>query len=107
MRQLTSDKLKISESKKPSISAFEQEEIAAKKEQSDNSGKVRFECPKCHWIMRSQKPDDNHPIPSVAKPNANRVDHKVMIQNCICRNPRCKEAFVVYWSDPKDFFNRL
>lgn len=104
MNQKTSEKLKITKYKKQFISAGRQEETKLKKEKTDDKAKVPFECPQCHWIMRSEKPDDEHPIPSAVK---QRESGDFVIQNCVCRNPRCQVSFVVYWSNPKDFFNRI
>jgi hypothetical protein len=112
MNQTTSEKLKITKNKKQSISARRREETELKKEKTADKAKVPFECPRCHWIMRSEKPDEKHPIPSAVKPRESSADSDVVIrdavtQNCVCRNPRCQVSFVVYWSDPRDFFNRI
>lgn len=69
--------------------------------------KVQFECPKCHWIIRREKPDEKHPIPSVVKPCENNLAGDVVVQSCVCRNPRCQVSFVVYWFDPIDFLKRI
>lgn len=96
-----------SHSKTHSISTIQREETELKKEETANAAKVPFECPTCHWILRSAKPDDKHPIPSAAKPYENSSGNDVVTQNYVCRNPRCQEPFVVYWSNPRDFFNRI
>jgi hypothetical protein len=103
MNQQSSEKSKTSKSKKQSISAIRRDETELKKE----TARVPFECPLCHWIMRSEKPDDKHPIPSVAKSRTSGVNGDVVIQNHVCRNPRCRVSFVVCWSDPKDFYKRI
>jgi hypothetical protein len=69
--------------------------------------KVAFECPSCHWIVRSEVPDGKHPFPSVVKPGEGSFVGDVLVQNFVCRNPRCKEHFVVYWFESKDYFNRI
>lgn len=110
MNQPTSEKLKIIKNKKQPAPAIRREETGSKKERTADKAEVPLECPRCHWIMRSKKPDDKHPIPSAVKPHKNSADSDVVIrdaviQNCVCRNPRCQVSFVVYWSDPKDFFS--
>jgi hypothetical protein len=107
MNQSTSSKLKRSKSEKQSIPVILSEGIALMKEKTLETIKVPFECPKCHWIMRSEKPDDRHPIPSVVKPCESSLESDVVNQSCVCRNPRCQVSFIVYWSDPRDFFKRL
>jgi hypothetical protein len=100
-------KLKCASSKKQPISAIQREEIKLHEEKTAETAKVAFECPRCHWIMRSEKPNDKHPIPSVVKPSESNVDGDIVIQNCVCRNPRCQTTFAVYWSNPRDFFIRI
>jgi rubredoxin len=107
MNHSTYSKLQRSKSEKQSIPAIRSEEIDIIKEKTSDTAKVPFECPKCHWIMRSEKPDDKHPIPSAVKPCESSLESDVVNQSCICRNPRCHLSFVVYWSDPRDFLKRV
>jgi rubredoxin len=90
-----------------SLSAVRSEEVDLEDIKSAAKAKVPFECPRCHWIMRSEKPDDKHPIPSTVKPNESIADSDVVEQNYVCRNPKCQISFIVYWSDPRDFLNRI
>jgi rubredoxin len=107
MNQSTSSKLKRSKSPKQSIPLIRSEGFDLIDKKTPETVKVPFECPKCYWIIRSEKPDDKHPIPSVVKPLEISKNTAVAIQNCVCRNPRCKASFAVYWSDPRDFFKRV
>jgi hypothetical protein len=69
--------------------------------------KIPFECPTCHWILRCEKPDNNHPIPSVTKPSKNNVKGDILIEKHICRNPRCQKPVIVFWFEPQDFYTRI
>jgi rubredoxin len=69
--------------------------------------KIPYECPHCSWIIRKAKPDHQHPIPSTTKPNENITSSDILIQNQICRNPRCQKSFPVFWFKSKDFYNRI
>ena len=83
------------------------ENVEFDKEKTLETVKVPFECPRCHWIMRSAKPDNKHPIPSVAKPCESNVEGNVLTQSFVCRNPRCKASFTVYWFTPRDYLKRV
>jgi hypothetical protein len=69
--------------------------------------KVVLECPRCHWVFEAQRPDGAHPASSFEKPTEQSVEGNIMQNQHICRNPRCKKAFAVYWFEPIDFFNRI
>jgi hypothetical protein len=107
MNQSTSSKPKLSKSKESPNSAIRNEKTDLKQQHVTEISKVAFECPQCHWIMRVEKPNENHPIPLVVKPSQSSLDGDVVIQSFVCRNPRCLETFAVYWSNPKDFLMRV
>lgn len=77
-----------------------------KKSKKISKKKISFECPKCHWILRLIKPDILHPIPLSSKPEQINEDD-LLINECVCRNPRCKKIITIYWTKPKDYFNRI
>jgi rubredoxin len=58
---------------------------------------VVLECPKCHWIFKTERPDDLHPTSSFEKPQSRSVISDVIKKNHVCRNPKCKNAFLIYW----------
>jgi rubredoxin len=69
--------------------------------------KISFECPTCHWILKCEKPDNKHPIPSVKKPERIDIKSNILIKKHICRNPRCQKEINVFWFEPKDFYTRI
>ena len=71
-----------------------------------NRGKVVLECPRCHWIFEAERPDGLHPTSSFEKPQKSSVKSDVIDKNHVCRNPKCKNAFTIYWFET-DFFNRI
>ena len=81
-------------------------QLETKKKSNKISKKISFECPKCHWILRLVKPDNFHPIPLSSKPPQIKKD-EILIKEIICRNPRCKKTITIYWTKPKDFYNRI
>ena len=82
-------------------------ENIVEKKNSNRLFKIPFECPNCHWIVRREKPDKQHPIPSTTKPDENNIASDVLVQDYICRNPRCQKPFDVFWFKAKDFYNRI
>ena len=69
--------------------------------------KVVLECPRCYWMFEAERPDDLHRDSSFEKPQKSNVKFDVIEQNFVCRNPKCKKAFIVYWSKPGDYFTRI
>jgi hypothetical protein len=69
--------------------------------------KIPFECPSCHWIHRSEKPNAKNPIPSVKKPKKNNVIGNIIVEKHVCRNPRCQKQVNVFWFKPRDFYNKI
>ncbi|MCW3997960.1 MAG: hypothetical protein NWF10_05250 [Candidatus Bathyarchaeota archaeon] len=88
------------------FSKLEKLEGAQNKKISQTS-KIPFECPTCHWILRCEKPDNKHPIPSVTKPKKNVAKSDILIEKHICRNPRCQKPVIVFWFEPRDFYIRI
>lgn len=68
--------------------------------------KVVLECPKCHWMFEAERPDGLRLTSSFEKPEKGSVEGDVIEQNYVCRNPKCKNAFTVYWFGT-DFFKRV
>jgi hypothetical protein len=62
-----------------------------------NRVKVVLECPRCHWMFEAERPDGLHLTSSFEKPQKSSVEGDVIEQNYVCRNPKCKNAFIVYW----------
>ena len=77
------------------------------KKKNNQKSKIPFECPNCHWIHRSEKPDDKHPIPSVTKPIKNNVIGNILVEEQTCRNPRCQKKVNVFWFKPRDFYDKI
>jgi hypothetical protein len=82
-------------------------ETQLKKIKTADKARVPFECPRCHRVMRGAKPDGKHPIPSIVNPCKSIIGSDVVIRKYVCENPKCKKTFVVYWFEPRDFFDRI
>lgn len=68
---------------------------------------VTLECPNCHWIFKAKGPDRRHSVASLEEPQKSKVAGDVLEENHVCRNPKCKEAFTVYWFEPVHFLRRI
>jgi hypothetical protein len=69
--------------------------------------KAVLECPSCHWIFEVQAPDSLHPSAALEKPlNVGIVGDVLFSEGHVCRNPRCKKQFTIYWYDSKLYLNR-
>jgi hypothetical protein len=71
-----------------------------------NKAKVVLECPRCHWMFEAERPDGLHST-SFEKPQKRIVEGNVVEQKYVCRNPKCKNAFIVYWFEPTDSFSGI
>jgi hypothetical protein len=69
--------------------------------------KVTIECPNCHWILEAIRPDKRHSVASLEKPQKSKVVGDIVEENHVCRNPKCKKSFTVYWFEPLHFFHRM
>ena len=58
--------------------------------------KIRLECPRCFWIFEVQAPDERHTICTFAKPEKRDLTEEPRV----CRNPKCKKQFALYWHKP-------
>ncbi len=67
---------------------------------SGRDKKVVLECPRCCWIFEATKPDKQHPHCAFTKPETSKVKGKIIEEPHICRNPRCKKQFNLYWHKP-------
>ena len=66
-----------------------------------------LECPYCHWFFNATPPDRVHSAYSFEKPLVGSFNGKVIEQNLVCRNPKCKKQITIYWYAPRDYFNRI
>ena len=62
---------------------------------------VTMECPKCNWIFKVQKPDSEHTSYSFVKPKDVLGKIVISVQK-VCRNPKCKHTFTLYWCGPEE-----
>jgi hypothetical protein len=59
--------------------------------------KIRLECPRCCWIFETSPPDRKHPNFTYNKQEANNTVSSIIEEPRICRNPKCKKHFTLYW----------
>ncbi len=59
---------------------------------------VTLECPKCHWIFRVQKPNSKQIEYSFVKPK-NAMDKTIVSVRHVCRNPKCKHSFNLFYNE--------
>lgn len=60
-----------------------------------------MECPMCYWIFKVQKPDSQPTAYSFVAPKS--AFGKIVISlGHVCRNPKCKHSFTIYWCDPEE-----
>ena len=69
--------------------------------------KLTLECPYCNWIFEAAPPDKIHSAYSFEKPLRSSFHGDVVEQDLVCRNPKCKKAFTVYWYAPLSYFDRI
>ena len=69
--------------------------------------KLTLECPYCNWIFEAAPPDNMHSAYSFEKPLRSSFYGDVIEQDLVCRNPKCKKAFTVYWYAPLSYFDRI
>lgn len=58
---------------------------------------VVLECPRCCWIFRVEKPDSQHPNCAFNKPDQIKTKGNLVEEPRVCRNPKCKKHFTLYW----------
>ena len=68
---------------------------------------LTLECPYCYWIFKATPPDKIHSAFSYEKPLKGSFYGKVMERDFVCRNPKCKKVFTVYWYAPFNYFDRI
>ncbi len=59
--------------------------------------KVTLECPRCCWIFEAKKPDNQHPNFTYNKQDAYNAKGSIIEEPRVCRNPKCKKQFTIYW----------
>ncbi len=59
--------------------------------------KVKLECPRCCWIFEAEKPDNQHPNCTFNKLETIKAKGSVIEEPRVCRNPKCKKQFAIYW----------
>lgn len=59
--------------------------------------KVVLECPRCCWIFEVGRPDKLHPDCSFNKPETSKTESSIIEEPRVCRNPKCKKQFTIYW----------
>lgn len=65
--------------------------------------KIILECPYCYWMFQAKRPDGSVSTASLSKPHESRADETVIEDSNVCRNPKCKKIFTVYWFQPVIF----
>ena len=80
---------------------LKEEIIALEQSQPEKYGKkVVLECPRCCWIFEVQRPDKLHSDCTFNKPETTKLGGEVITQPRVCRNPKCKKQFTIYWHKP-------
>jgi uncharacterized C2H2 Zn-finger protein len=59
--------------------------------------KVVLECPRCCWIFEAERPDTQHSNCSFNKPEDSKIKSGIIEEPRVCRNPKCKKQFTLYW----------
>ena len=72
-----------------------------------SADKVTLECPNCHWVFEAKMPDKRHSVASLEKPQKSKVIGDIVEESRVCRNPKCKRSFTIYWFEPLQFFHRM
>ena len=72
-----------------------------------SADKVTLECHNCHWVFEAPMPDKRQSVASREKPQKSKVTGDIVEENHVCRNPKCKKSFTVYWFEPLQFFHRM
>jgi hypothetical protein len=69
--------------------------------------KLVLECPYCHWIFEANPPDKVRSAFSFEKPLKGSFYGEVIEQSHVCRNPKCRKSFTIYWYSPLNYFDRM
>jgi len=72
-----------------------------------SADKVTLECPNCHWLFEAKMTDKRHSVASLVEPQKGKVMGDIIEENRVCRNPKCKRAFTIYWFEPLQFFQNV
>ena len=79
----------------------------ADREYAVGKPKLNLECPYCYWIFEALPPDKIHFAYSYEKPLRHSFYGKVIEQNLVCRNPKCRKSITVYWYSALSYFDRV
>jgi len=69
--------------------------------------KLLLGCLYCDWPFEVEPPDRLHFAYSFEKPAKGSFYGKVIEQNVVCLNPKCKKPITIYWYAPLNYFNRI
>ena len=72
-----------------------------------SADKVTLECPNCHWVFEAGIPDKRHSVASLEESQKSKVIGDIVEESRVCRNPKCKKSFTIYWFEPLQFFPRM
>jgi hypothetical protein len=76
----------------PTYSSFPKKELTEKE-----AIKAKLECPRCYWIFEVPPPDNKHPNSTYNKQEASNTLSSIIEEKRVCRNPKCKKPFTIYW----------
>jgi hypothetical protein len=98
---VTENSLVILTHEKRPLLVLEPQTISGKPSQIDlakqETVKVRLECPRCCWIFEVPKPDNKHPNCTYNKQETTQANGSIIEESRVCRNPKCKKQFTIYW----------
>lgn len=69
--------------------------------------KLALECPYCHGVFEAVPPDKIRVAYSFDKPLKSSFYGEVIEQDVVCRNPKCRKEFKIYWYAPLTYFDRV
>ncbi len=69
--------------------------------------KLLLRCPDCDWPFEANPPDSLHSAYSFEKPSRGSFYGKVIEQDVVCQNPKCKKPVTIYWYAPMNYFDRI
>ena len=72
-----------------------------------SADQVTLECPSCHWVFEAKVPDKRHSVASLEEPQKNKIIGDIIEENRVCRNPKCKKSFTIYWFEHLQFIHRI
>jgi hypothetical protein len=71
------------------------------------ASKFLLRCPYCDWPFEVNPPDKIRSAYSFEKPLRSSFYGKVIEQNLVCQNPKCKNPITIYWYAPINYFDRI